>query len=219
MSADLDKPSSAAIAALTRLLQKHLKRFVSALPKLQKDESAARKDVHSLANFLEQRISLSKAHNIPLLTNFPDVQSKLLVKVSSEIEAKVSKLSTYCDDLQELHTSALKAVGEATALCQKYQQQLSPDVLQTGSATFPPLGVMLGWLVAIERHVREQHCSRREMLVCVARVGVTHDSGMSLQEVVNAENLEQLWTQDFDKLTDVLVDCREQCCYLFEEKI
>jgi len=216
MSTGVDQPCDAGNTALTRLVQKYLKKLILVLPKLQKDEQVAKKEIASLANFLEQRSSLSTAHNqeIPILDTFPDIQSKLLVKISSEIEVKVSALQTHCNDLANLHATALKAINEATALCQRYRDHLDLDSMRTGSATWPPLTVMLSWLVVIEKHLREQRCSRAEVLALLAQV-----DGSSVQEVINAGNLEQLWLQEFHTLTDVLMDCREQCFHFFEEKL
>lgn len=194
--------------ALTRLLQKYLKKFVETLPKIETSEKSAKTQVASLANLIEQRNCLLKSdkENV-LLSQFPDLQSRLLVKVSAEIDKKKYILKEYCDYLGELHTLALKGYNEATTLCKKYQHDLEFEALHNGEATTPPLHVMLTWLVALENHLREQYFSRCQYL-----------ENLGNREIVMPDTLQHIWVEDFDRLLNILYDSQEQCKYFFNEK-
>lgn len=130
-----------------------------------------------------------------------------MVKVSEEINVKKTRLLELCSNLQDLHTVALRGVSDAISLLQRYRYDLDLDRLQQGEATVPPVSVMLGWLMAVEVQAREQHCSRLQYLQELN------------DERVTGDNLQGLWTNDFEKLFDLLYDCKEQCKYFQEGSV
>ncbi|XP_035824886.1 uncharacterized protein C1orf109 [Aplysia californica] len=201
---------SAGITAVSRRLQKYLKKLVAALPRLEKSEKEMVLEVTSLANLLEQRDCVlgSESGRLGLLSEFPDLRSRLVVKLSQEIDGKVLSLGEHCDYLQELHAVALKGREEVAVLCHQYQQHLDPTSLRQGEATTPPLSVMLGWMVEMEVQLREQYASRQQYLASLA-----DGAGP-----VTSENLPALWGEGFDQLLTLLQDCREQGKFFLAEK-
>jgi len=211
----LDYQKSPGHMALLRLFHRYMKKLLAIAPHLKASEAQSQKPLSSLSNLLEQQKLVysikdsSNNTNVPLFNTFPDAQSRLMVKLSKEIEDKVQILTELCSALQDLHTTASKGLAEATSILQRYKADLDIDKLNQGEATVPPVNVMLSWLVGVEAAAREQHCSRRYFLENII------DDG----HPVSGDNLAQLWMLDFDKLIAILDDCREQSSFFLDQSV
>ncbi|CAL1532522.1 unnamed protein product [Lymnaea stagnalis] len=196
--------------ALKRLLHKYFKKLIAGLPLLETAEINSRKQVSSLANFLELYESLTKldTRGMTLVSVFPDVQAKMMVKLSAEVDAKVDGLNDLILIFKEQHDLAYKTRTDAFNLCKSNKNSLSPELMMTGQPTVPPVSSMLFHLDEVERHLREIYWSRKFYLENILD-----------KEVVNSENLVTLWSEDIATLLNTIKDCEEQTRFFLEEKI
>ncbi|CAG5128542.1 unnamed protein product [Candidula unifasciata] len=184
------------VLAIRHHLQKYLKRLFLERSKF-------------LANLLEQRECVAKVDvlSTPIAVHFPDVQSKLLVKISSEVDSKLDKVKNLIDPLKKHHSVVNKARTDALNLIRKHPSDLDFNTLAAGEPTVPPLIIMLDWVDTIERQIREIYYTRMYYL-----------ENILSPEVVNSENLVKLWSESVPALLDTVRDCQEQSIYFLQEK-
>ncbi|KAK0062750.1 hypothetical protein Bpfe_007955 [Biomphalaria pfeifferi] len=198
------------VSALKRLMQKYFKKLISGLVGLEKCEAMCKTSVASLSNLLEQLESLLQVdtRGEMLTCQFPDLLSRMQVKISSEIDVKVGYILDQIEVLKKQHHLAYKVKWNVLNLCKKYKADLSHSLLTTGQPTVPPLSVMFSWIDDTERLFREIYCSRQFLL-----------ENLMDKSVLNSGNLMDLWLEGVPSLINLIKDCEEQTKYFLEEKI
>ncbi|KAH9507433.1 hypothetical protein Btru_058069 [Bulinus truncatus] len=203
---ELENRENKGVCAVKRILQKYFKKLIGELPSFETSEMKMKEIVHSLANLLEQLESLQQldTRGMALTSQFPDLLPRLLVRISSETDVKISIITSHIEIIKEHHDLAFKARWDVVALCKKYQSDVTHTALNYGQPSSPPVSVMFSWLDGIERQFREILCSRQFYL-----------ENLSDKSVIDSSNFDTLWFEGVSSLNDLLKDCEEQTRLIF----
>ncbi|GFN91853.1 chromosome 1 open reading frame 109 [Plakobranchus ocellatus] len=194
-------------SVLLQNLRRVFKKVISEFSRLKKLEVDCQRLVESLANLLSQRQAVLKVGQDGLAWSkmeFPDLQARLLVKISAEVDVKVDLLKELILPLKDHHDHVSRARTDILRLLQKHGRELNEEVMCQGSPTVPPMEVMLGWVDNLEKELRELYYCRLHYLECILEPELLPDS------------LTVLWNQNAD-LYDILQDCEEQTRFFLEE--
>ncbi|BFZ12587.1 hypothetical protein BsWGS_15625 [Bradybaena similaris] len=205
----MDSTHNKPVLAIRHHLQKYFKRLLADIKEIETKEAESKKEVDSLANLLEQMECVAKVGILckTIATNFPDAKSKLLVKISAEVENKLGKLKNTLEPLKKHHAVVYKARTAAFNLIRKHPDILELHTWAIGEPTVPPLVVMLDWVDTVERQMREIYYLR-----------VYYLENIFNHEIVNSENLVTLWAQGVPSLLDTVRDYQEQSIDFLQEK-
>uniref|UniRef100_A0A0B7ACP3 Uncharacterized protein n=1 Tax=Arion vulgaris TaxID=1028688 RepID=A0A0B7ACP3_9EUPU len=206
---NMDGKDTKPVIALKRHIQKYVQTLLSDIKEMKSRETDSKKEVASLANLLEQRECVANVDvvGLTLATLFPDVQPRLLVNISAEVDAKLDKLKDLIEPLRRHSAVAYKARCDALTLIRKYSDDLNMHTLTAGQPTIPPLTVMLDWIDVVEKKTREIYYTRLYYLENIVD-----------QEIVKSDCLVTLWSEDIPALLNIVQDCEEQSRYFLEEK-
>ncbi|XP_059169647.1 uncharacterized protein LOC131951304 [Physella acuta] len=198
------------VLALKRLLQRFFKKLVTGIPQLEVAETNCKKQVASLANLLEQYESTVKldSRGMTIVTLFPDIQTSLLVKISQEVDAKVTILQQHMTPFKELQEGAYKARTDALKLCKTYNSCLNAHDFIMGEPSIPPVAAMLNWLDDIEKQLRQYYCCR-----------VFYLNNILDEEIINSNNLTTLWTEHSKQLFNTIKECEEKTVFFLDTKL
>ncbi|KAK3760105.1 hypothetical protein RRG08_064775 [Elysia crispata] len=204
----MDPSTEKVIPVLKHLIRKVLEKVVSDLPRFQALESNGKKELESLVNLLGQRYSVLKVGRECLnwtSEGFSDLQTKLLVKISAEVDSKVDSLRKIILPLKDHHDNLSRVRTEILRLLQHQGNALDPVAISEGTPTTPPLQVMLFWIDELELQLRELYYSRLHYLESILE-----------PDIVSPESLSGLWMQSPDLLS-IMQDCEEQTRFFLEE--
>ncbi|GFR69825.1 hypothetical protein ElyMa_003768200 [Elysia marginata] len=145
--------------SLMQRISRVLKKVVSDLPRFQTLESEGKKQIDSLVNLLEQRHSVQQVCLDLGTPDFADLQFKLLVKISSEVNSKAVHLKEIILPLKDHHDVLSRERIEILRLLKKHGGDIDPKAMCEGTPLVPPIEVMLLWIDQLEIQLRELYPS------------------------------------------------------------
>lgn len=117
-------------------------------------------EIDCLQNLTEQYTCCEQADIGVLLVQVPDVREKLLYKISTEIDKKLTKLSNLVNTFQNIYERISKQYSYSLG----FSKHLPLDIVTTTTEMIPAVSDMIEWLNDAETLLHHQYCLKKHLL-------------------------------------------------------
>lgn len=133
---------------------------------LQDIEKSTEPHVKSVLNLTEQFVCCMAVHekNLPNQLDFADIKQRLLVKITTEMNGEIEKLSIEIAKLEKQSDQLSKQYEQCVSQSKKCCKEGHVDIMLEKSPLYPSFAAMLEMAETAERSLREQ-CSCKKYLV------------------------------------------------------